>query len=400
MAHQVLPTHRPHDQLRTEAPTQRDHTDKYVSCFSTGEASVVLTFRNPILQKSADHFKVGIDELTVNLANLSMLEYGVGDVVFRIIRRGVDAQEHADFYMIDGPGGSEDKYRNAFTFDVDRIYNTLQEVLSRFAQISTAVGTYIRANGLVNPAGPPPTIGANAVWPVPVNAGVDADFLQITVTPNGQIQFAGNQVFWANFVVEVPLEKYRQIFFKKSDVANRYLSLDPNTGVQRVPFTVGVNLVSIGNADPVVINDNNVVLQTIVGAGNLLNTLDRRVTLEVGCSLPIKNSPLIDHGVEAPDFVLGRYMLHKPYSMSTTGTVNPVLRIESESLGVQTLQGTRDRVVYHHLRPQQKINTLRLKLWARVRTYNEQTEKWGMKTIVCPVVGSDYWHVRLHFASK
>ena len=44
-----------------------------------------MSFRNPLLPKSADHFKVGIDELTVNLGNLSMLEYGTNDVLFRVL---------------------------------------------------------------------------------------------------------------------------------------------------------------------------------------------------------------------------------------------------------------------------------------------------------------------------
>ena len=391
MAHEMLPAHRPHDQLRTEAATQKPHTDKYVSCFSSGDADVDLTFRNPILDMSADHFKVGVDDLTVNLGNLSMIEYGVGDVLFRILRRGINAEVHANFYMVDGPAADLNKWRNAFSFSADRVYNTLQEVLSRFDQIGDAVGTYIRTYGLV---------GAG-IWASPIAANLDQNFLSITVTSNGQLRFAGNQAFWANFVVEVPLEKYRQIFFKSADAAQfRYLSLDPNTGATRVPYNLLANagqLTSIANAAPVVINDAGVQGLTYIGTGNLLTTLDRRVTIEVGCSLPIKNSPLIDHGVEAPDFVLGRYMFHKPYAMSTGGSG---LQIESESLGVQTLQGSRDRVVYHHLKPQQKINTLRLKLWARVRTYSEATKKWSMKTIRCPVVGTDYWHVRLHFLMK
>ena len=184
---------------------------------------------------------------------------------------------------------------------------------------------------------------------------------------------------------------------------NGYLSLHPDTGAQRDPYV----LTQGGNLQTEPFEDGwdgemgpggglaELELQ-YVAAGNLLNNLDRRVTIEVGCSLPLKNSPLIDHGVEAPDFVIGRYMFHKPYSMSSLGGTN----ITSDSLGVQTLQGPRDRVVYHHLRPQQKINTLRLKLWARVRAYNETTGKWGMKTIVCPVVSTDYWHVRLHFIEK
>ena len=90
MAEHVLPEHKPHDQLRTEAPKQRPHTDKYVSAFVTGKNVTELTFKNPILGESADHFKVGIDDLTVNLGSLSMLDYSdPTEVMFRIIRRGV-----------------------------------------------------------------------------------------------------------------------------------------------------------------------------------------------------------------------------------------------------------------------------------------------------------------------
>ena len=133
------------------------------------------------------------------------------------------------------------------------------------------------------------------------------------------------------------------------------------------------------------------------GYANLLNTLDRRVTLEVGSSLPLKNSPLVDHGQESPDFVLGRYMFHQPYAM-TNGFQTPEITVPQ--LGTISVQGPRDRVVFHHLLAQQKIQTLRLKLWARVRTFDVLTEKWGMKTIVCPVEAIDYWHVRLHFVEK
>ena len=407
MAHRVLPAHRPHEQLRTEPAQQRQHTDKYVSCFSSGEAAVDISFRNPVLSKSADHFKVGIDDLTVNIGSLSMLEYGVNDVIFRIIRRGREAlggEEHPDFYMIDGPAGDLEKWRKAFSFRVDRVYNTLQEVLERFAEIGTAVSSYIRSEGLQNP-------GAGDIWNYEVAAGANANFLKINVTPNGQIRFMGNQAFWGNFVVEVPMAKYRQILFKTNDVSKQYISLHPVTGEVHAAFTYAGAF-----PDPVIplktnafyppfgaINDANALGLTYVGTGNLLNTLDRRVTLEVGCSLPLKNSPLIDHGVEAPDFVLGRYMVHKPYAISREQQEpgNYVsIAVHSESLGVQTLQGPRDRVVFHHLRPQQKINTLRLKLWARVRTYDEGTHTWGMKTIVCPVNVNDYWHVRLHFVEK
>ena len=69
-------------------------------------------------------------------------------------------------------------------------------------------------------------------------------------------------------------------------------------------------------------------------------------------------------------------------------------------MGAKMLQGPRDRVVFHHLKPQQKIHTLRMRIWARVKTFNELTRKWGMKTIVCPMRASAYWHARLHFVTK
>jgi hypothetical protein len=56
--------------------------------------------------------------------------------------------------------------------------------------------------------------------------------------------------------------------------------------------------------------------------------------------------------------------------------------------------------VYHQLRPQDKVQTLRLKLFARVRTYNESKDTYSMETIEVPTNKTDWWHARLHFVSK
>ena len=92
MAHAIQPYAEPRQQLRTEAPRQRPHDDKYVSVFESGSASADLTFRDPILSESADHFSVGIDELTISLGSLSMLEYNATypSVLLRVHLRGVD----------------------------------------------------------------------------------------------------------------------------------------------------------------------------------------------------------------------------------------------------------------------------------------------------------------------
>ena len=130
-----------------------------------------------------------------------------------------------------------------------------------------------------------------------------------------------------------------------------------------------------------------------------MNTLDRRVTIELSCSLPIKNSPMVDHGKEAPDFALARFMFHRAYTLQTDHRAK-YIKILTHDLGAKMLQGPRDRVVFHHLRPQQKIQTLRMRLWARVRSYDVATRTWGMKTIICPMSPQDFWHTRLHFLHK
>ena len=208
----MRPAHRAHEQLRTEAPTQKDHTDMYVSTFVSGSNTVDLSFTNPVLPKSADHFKVGIDELTLNLNNLSLLESVEGEVLFRILRRGfieldgTNPESHAvlsSYHLPDGPAANLGQWRDAVEFKVDRSYLTIMEVLSRCTQIATSLNTFVR-EGLVN-GGP-----GGDLYITEVAVGAQYDAFEIALTTNGQLRFSGNKVFWANFVVEFPTEKYRR----------------------------------------------------------------------------------------------------------------------------------------------------------------------------------------------
>ena len=70
---------------------------------------------------------------------------------------------------------------------------------------------------------------------------------------------------------------------------------------------------------------------------------------------------------------------------------------EHHGPSVYTLMDGNERVLYHHLHPQQKITTVRIKLYARVRTYDEAADKWSMRVIALPTEFSDWWHIRLHF---
>ena len=398
MAEQILPQHRPHEQLRTEAPAQKKHSDKYVSAFVSSDNQVDMTFTNPLLQDSADHYKVGVDELTVNLSNLSMLEYSdVADVLFRIRRLGIDNEPRPT----DAAFMPTAELRTAATFTIDRAFLTIHEVLDRFSSIANAISSYMHETGLVQPGN-----GAPNIWRLPLAANAPSrvdDFCNVSITANGAIRFRGNRHFWANFVLEVPLEKYRYLLLGNADT--QYLSVHPATGALiTAPYTDVANPLTVafddwGNVDTGAwAQEAELPTQrSATGNINILHTLDRRVTLEVGCSLPLKNSPMVDHGVEAPDYVLGRYMMHEPYTMSRVGDA---VTVTVPYVGTVGMQGPKDRIVYHHLNPQQKIQTLRLRLWARVRTYNTTEKTWGMKTIMCPVQGSDYWHIRLHFVPK
>ena len=49
MAHMIQPSPQAHEQLRTEPATHKVQTDKYVSAFVSGDSSVDMSFRNPVL---------------------------------------------------------------------------------------------------------------------------------------------------------------------------------------------------------------------------------------------------------------------------------------------------------------------------------------------------------------
>ena len=422
MAHEILPQHRPHEQLRTEAPAQRKHTDKYVSAYVSSDNYVDMSFSNPLLQESADHFRVGVDELTVNLAHLSLLEYDTSgtNVLFRIRRLGYfgDAATGQPADDVDANFGDVTlglptaAIADSVTFKITRQYNTLAEILQRAKEICRALTAFVKTTGLINPdpaAFDAGTYATWAKWNLPItqaNAARGYDYVDVDLTTGGLLKFTGNKVFWSNFVIEIPEPKYRYSLLGDSTV--EYISVNPSSAAIHTPYDAAGDVLAFDNwaatdttdwdSPDAHLNDES-TFRSFTGAMNVLFSLDRRVALELGCSLPVKNSPMFDHGKEAPDFVLGRFPLTHKFMNTSADVVQGVLSLDGRS-GPEQLQGPKDRICYHHLGPQQKIQMLRLRLWARVRTYNATNSTWGMKTIQMPVHGSDFWHVRLHFTTK
>ena len=108
---------------------------------------------------------------------------------------------------------------------------------------------------------------------------------------------------------------------------------------------------------------------------------------------------MVDHGKEAPDFVLGRWIWRTDQRVSANASGGQ-RQYEGPSPTCVQYQGPQDRILYHELMAQSKIQTLRVRLFARLRTFNELTEEWGMRVIELPAVPSDWWHARLHFISR
>jgi hypothetical protein len=132
--------------------------------------------------------------------------------------------------------------------------------------------------------------------------------------------------------------------------------------------------------------------------GNLL-AADRRVAVELGCSLPIVDSPLVDHGKQSADITLGRWMFN-PLARINATVRGDEMTFENAAPDVHELQNGTDRVQYHSLMPQDKIHFLRVKMYARLREYNIKTDKFDMNTVPYPMTKMDWWHARLHFVSK
>jgi hypothetical protein len=185
--------------------------------------------------------------------------------------------------------------------------------------------------------------------------------------------------------------------------------------VARVTAAQTFNRIVIGGADPLVFvrvspianaalfNTHSGInahkLLRIQFGASVFSSLERRIALEVGCSLPIKNSPMIDHEKETPDFVLGRWIWRTDPRIESNDA-GGARRYQSAMPACTEYQGAQDRITYHELQAQAKIQTLRIKLFARLRTFDELTEKWSMRVIELPTKATDWWHTRLHFMSK
>ena len=411
---------------------------RFVSVFADSIPDTDITFMVPFLKRPTNHYVVGVDNLTISLSKLGILD-SKNETILQILRRrrvaGGGGNANNPFsgpavnflptaMSLDG-GFSQDKLGVTIL--------TLNEFLIRLDTFASQISYEIETAGLT---------GADNIFNYAPNTSKDqghsARHLGFWITPDGRLAVDGSVIFWSSFIIQFPTKKYREIL----GFTNEFLSLSAiagsamgnaaatNIALREQAITVvgdtwtmhdfppggGDTIADLQGWEAALGTGNgasaNIKAQvfdkthSIIGNNCIFSSLDRRVSIELGASLPIINSPMIDHNQEMPDFVLGRWMFPRSAQSeiecgSTLHGVDPKVRItQSDHNGVVTLQGSRDRVLYHTLRPQEKIQTVRLKLYARVRQFNETTGKWTMDTIAVPMSETDWWHARLHFISK
>ena len=424
---------------------KRNTESKYVSVFADSRPDVDVTFSEELLTRPTDHFMVGVDNLTVSLNSLSMLDYEDAFVIRfgRIARPTVPAPGAAVQYYDHGMNDQLNLNDNFRASAIDSVFlpgdagyaygirsdgmpfYNIQQFLRALREISSYFNQTIFTHNIAE------TLGNHHVGFTYSAAGAPADrkHLEFELRSDGKIEVIGTRAFWANFFISIERPKYQRILDgTRVSTGPKYIGLIP-IGVQEgTRYDVGVTGQNpvVGNA--VVFYQQGAVANGVHAAltaaqiaelrvggglptdtrntklrlalhGNIWSTLDRRIALEMGCSLPLQNSPMVDHNEEAPDYALGRWMFN-PRAMQTLDTSGSNGLTEVMCPSVVEYQNSTDRVCYHALRPQEKVQTIRLKLFLRVRAYNDLTDVFSMKTLECPTEKSDWWHARIHFVSK
>ena len=421
---------------------KRGSDSRFVSVFADSTPDVDITFMVPFLQRPTDHYIVGVDNLTISLSALGLLddEADPKNVILQVLRRqaqagagnGVAAVSR-DPVAFEFGAPADDLFK--FRGNAQGVILSLNEFMIQLDNFGSRVSEFIEKGVTAGQTGQPSPGGFIWTYEAPGADGKSKNenpkHLGFYLTPDGRLAIIGSYVFWSQCMIRFPNKKYREII----GATNEFLSLTAASGIE---MGIGSNTDAPLKLQPIVklydgngvetwtMNDfsnvDNVNVLAGTWAGNddlwknkshtflatncLLSSLDRRVSIELGASLPMLNSPMVDHNQETPDFVLGRWMFPRnAESIITggsglTGTSNTVSITQKDVMGVLTLQGAKDRILYHTLRPQAKLQTVRLRLFARVRTYNEALDTWAMKTFAVPTNKTDWWHARLHFVSK
>ena len=245
---------------------KRTSESKYVTVMADGadgSPDVDISFREPLLSRPSDHYMVGVDNLTVNLNHLPMLEMNADEVVFEL-GRFTDNNIAARFFdplagttplqQLAGGGGElvTDVFVAAEQFKILANYQNIQQLVLALQEFFASVNERIQggpdANGFPN-VGVVVQNDAAAVPPGPgpfTAAIVAADKLtshiQCVLSPSGQLRLVGTRAFWSQYFIRIPLAKHQYMLEGKKTAAVydgpvkireafKYLALDDDGAV-------------------------------------------------------------------------------------------------------------------------------------------------------------------------
>ena len=430
---------------------------KYVTCFADSRPDVDMTFRDVLLSRPTDHYLVGIDNFSMTNTSLSMIEPMRGDLstLFRIVRRlaGPTAAPQNSAEALDvvltnaaGGGGLSNGVRDAqdrivtaagynFEIDSNEVILSVQQLMRRLGDVASDVTDFMNkklmsVNFDATEAGKYEFGGFDPIINAADGTVTSQEHLKFEVSTSGRLRIIATKAFWANFIIEIPALQNQFGFFgpRSTDDAvdfgrqRRFFCMNPadkSISFRKYQFNTATSgsihnmtgsapriLVAPSEGAAITATHYNTAtaptaleLISYETKASIFSSLERRVALEVGCSLPVKNSPMVDHQKESPDFVLGRWIWRTDPRIASNDRGGD-RHYESNMPACTEYQGARDRVTYHELRPQAKIQTLRIKLFARIRTFDDKHEQYGMRVIELPTSQTDWWHARMHFMSK
>ena len=70
------------------------------------------------------------------------------------------------------------------------------------------------------------------------NVGGVLDYLNVFLTSGGLLKFKGNKVFWSNFVIEVPDERFRYLLL--GNTTKQFVSVHPSSGAIHEAYVANV----------------------------------------------------------------------------------------------------------------------------------------------------------------
>ena len=357
--------------IKTHPQTMQRKESKFVSIFSDSRPDSDISFRDAaqgLLKKSAEKYVVGVDNLTVSMDGLSMLDQGTAQVVLEVLVLK-HAAANADVFgatanWLDFPSGF--RYADSQSYQLRNDgpnITTFADIIGRLNQVAARVDANLRAGSAVIT-----DLLTLEVAPITATpAGEARSHLEFFLDVTGRLRVAASRLFWATHVIHIPEKKYQRIFLGTdwdTSKDQRIISLKPweppnfgnllSIGGFPVPVDTNVGFSLFQDkgyarrwAEIEVARYNETIAGTawsayIKGAsaasrvwsgysaafrylGNLYSTLDRRVCIEVGTSLPLENSPLVEDNVEANDYIL-RALFHKPGCARPDGPDRKVAR--------------------------------------------------------------------------